>query len=507
MRAGAYFQPAKGCQMWAMITYIRKKVGRWLIIYVCLALAVLSAACDQSALTPMPDSLHEVAPLFREFYVHLGGSGTLGPAISASFQEGEMTVQFTENAKMIFDPQANLERRFRLAPLGVQLDLIEPPVAQPSAPGQYYYYEDGHSIPADFHVLYEKLGGKPVVGSPLTEMRYNPNRRRYEQYFENLGFYRSTNRSDVYLLAYGAMVCDRTCRKDGSAFDPSKKDNGIDVGAPIHPAFRELVSRLGRDFTGFALAEAYVTPDGKLEQILENVVVEAASASQSGIVGLRPLPQVVAIGAEKPRAYSGDPQMYFLATHGKLGYEIPLYFWDYLWEHGGTPVSGLPISHLAQDGQNYRQCFVNLCLSYRSGKARPVQLEPLGFIYKGIYYRSASGGERPIPSPEAFSRLITLQAWETYPHVSAQGQQEIWALVLENKKPAQNVVLYLQLSLPDGSQAVHMMPPTGSDGKTNLLLPPIQAASGSLVNYLVCIPQPEKSAICYPESFVIWSNP
>ena len=68
---------------------------------------------------------------------------------------------------------------------------------------------NGHVIPGEFFAKYNELGGEDVVGKPLTGMIYSPVYRRYEQYFENLGFYRLANAptGDVQLLAYGSWAC------------------------------------------------------------------------------------------------------------------------------------------------------------------------------------------------------------------------------------------------------------------------------------------------------------
>ena len=48
------------------------------------------------------------------------------------------------------------------------------------------------------------------VGKPPTELHYNPETQRYEQYFENLGMYwlESEGPEHVRLLNYGAWKCD-----------------------------------------------------------------------------------------------------------------------------------------------------------------------------------------------------------------------------------------------------------------------------------------------------------
>ena len=141
--------------------------------------------------------------------------------------------------------------------------------------------------------------------------------------------------------------------------------------------------------TGFALTEAFASPDGKWEQILENVVLVADSRINPQSVTLRPLSEKVHIRVEEPRSPRGDPEMYFYPVQDNKGYEIPLYFWDYIQKHGGVQVIGLPVTHYALLlGQVYHQCFTNLCLTYDQSaidQAR-VRPEPLGYAYRVLYY-------------------------------------------------------------------------------------------------------------------------
>ncbi len=157
--------------------------------------------------------------------------------------------------------------------------------------------------------------------------------------------------------------------------------------------------------TGFALTKAYNCPDGKWEQILENVVLVADSRINPQSVTLRPLSDKVQIMVEEPRIPTGDPQMYFYPVQDNKGYEIPLHFWDYIQKHGGVQVTGLPVTHYSLLlGQVYHQCFTNLCLTYDQSaiKQARVRPEPLGYAYRVLYYEepqqaglSTTGARQP----------------------------------------------------------------------------------------------------------------
>lgn len=155
---------------------------------------------------------YPVDPIFEEFYVHLGGIDTLGPAISPLQEEDGLRRQYVENGLMVYDLRATPSDRYRLAPLGNAFEVAESPVPEPeSTRGRYVA---GHVIDPSFLSLYESLGGARFVGRPITEARHNPAKMRIEQYFENLGFYRLVGEpaGRAHLLAYGVLACDRNCR-------------------------------------------------------------------------------------------------------------------------------------------------------------------------------------------------------------------------------------------------------------------------------------------------------
>lgn len=372
-----------------------------------LVLIFVTTACglsDSSTATPEPETT-AIDPVFREFYNYLGGRDLLGDAIAPSIQEGGLTSQFIETGKLVFDPNAAPARRFQLQSLGVQMGLSEQPVPPPANP--QLHYENGHVIYPDFYPLYEQLGAQ-MVGKPLTEVRFNLIRQRYEQYFENLGLYRLQGSAEVRLLSYGIWACG-DCTLPQGVTSASAESGKIDVksSAAVDPAFRGFVEQQGAAFTGFALQNAGAAGDGQWEQILENVVLITGSQAGQGPVGLRPLSEALHIAPEAPRPYSGDANMYFYPVQGDLGYEIPTAFWDYIGQHGGTTVFGAPITHYGQlQGVIYHQCFRNLCLMYdqSANEQARVRPEPYGYAYKLLY-----GRPEPTAAPTATPALPSEQ--------------------------------------------------------------------------------------------------
>jgi len=462
-----------------------------------IALVFISAGCEEVdgglLSTPVSESTYSIDPLFREFYDRLDGPNTLGTAISPLDIQGNTKCQYTVGGLMVFDPMQPGPQRVHLAPLGVEMGIDEPAVPASDQPGTHYI--NGHIIYADFVPLYERLGGESIVGKPLTEVHYNPDKKRHEQYFENLGFYILDGEApdDVHLLAYGAWNCNNKCRGDGQY--------GL-VGQPsVEPPISEAVARLGSDFTGFPLTEAYIAADGKVEQIFENVVL-IIDLSNPTRVELRPLQQKLSIMPDALVAKINDKDMFFYAVNGDKGYNLPLAILDYINQHGGFEISGAPISELsAVKDQVSRQCFVNLCLDRdANGVIHPA---PLGYTYKALFYQPVAQS-LPEPAPET-SREIVIQVWAAHQKIAPDEEQEISALITENNKPMVNVRPVLEVSMPDGSRTPYVMPPTGADGQTHLSISPAQAQNGTLIPYQVCITSNAEKRVCVKDNYLVWN--
>jgi hypothetical protein len=512
----------------------------------------------------------QVDPVFREYYNYHGGEQRLGLAISPPRKEGSATIQFLEMGKMVFDPNAPANSRFRMAPLGLEMNVREPDTTPPSNPALHYL--GGHTIAPDFYPMYELLGAD-MVGKPLGEEKFNLIRKRYEQYFENLGFYRIEGTTEVHLLAYGSWVCGTKC-SEGTPLAQST----IDIQSYIDPVFQGFVTQRGADMTGFALTEAYATPDGKWEQILENVVLVADSRINPQSVTLRPMSEKVHIMVEAPRSPVEDPQMYFYPVQENKGYEIPLYFWDYIQKHGGVQVIGVPITHYALlEGQIYHQCFTNLCLTYDLSAIEQahVRPEPLGYAYRVLYYKEPQQAGQPTdtpttepglepsqapyiapgltptevspnplgnetqvqPAPLSFPTAvpssvppgvapltteigagqppavsgsqheIDMQVWERYLVVGQQQGQEISIWVVENDRSMVGLQAEVTVKMPDGSEQKFPMPLTNASGQASLLLPAIEAPNGTIIPFKACIVAVADTRFCIADFFVIWNTP
>jgi hypothetical protein len=406
---------------------------------------------------------------------------------------------------MEYDSDLAPSEQYHLANLGADMRITEPLVANPD---QGATYLDGHIIFPNFVQTLNKLGGERTAGKPLTEVHFNPEKQRFEQYFENVGFYWSeTDPPDaVYLLAYGAWKCDTHCRyltqMNATVDIPNTITNSDDA------LFTDTVAQLGSDFTGFALTEAYKAPDGMWEKIYENVVL-AADPQNGNQVSLRALPEAVGVLKQAPVPNSHTHGMVFYPVQGDLGYNIPQAFLDYIMAHGGIETSGPPITELALTSQQvFRQCFKRICLDYPLNSNLPELLRirpaPLGFPYRDMHYPRPNGNGSIQVS---LDRAITLQIYAKYELILSSQAQEISVSVFTGNKPEKGVEPILVVIYPNGSQGDYYFPATGDDGKTTKTLDPIPANNGTLVPYEVCLSTQAKELFCIKESFVIWSNP
>jgi hypothetical protein len=421
-----------------------------------------------------------------------------------------------------------------------------PPPEDPEA-----RYVEGHIIFPLFVPAYEKLGGLRFSGAPLTEVHYNPEKKRYEQFFANLGFYwlEGEPPEQVHLLAYGAWKCDAKCR--------SHPPEASTVELPYRPAkrFLEAVTRLGAEFTGYAITDEYATPDGYLEQVYENVVL-VVDPAQPGRPFLRAVSERLGYRADPLNAPGPNPEDHFYAIQGQRGYTIPKRFYEYIAQHSGFEVSGAPIGEITRVGEAvYQQCYTNLCIqAFLDPLGRiTVRPAPLGYTYRRLpiqpVNRPSDSFTVPLEEPAPVEALpqvepqaelqaqpnveaqptveesqpvaqpavesappvqggpVIVQVWEIFPMVSPGQSQEIGVSVFQNGQPVANVEPDLILTFSDGSQKTYYMYPTGSDGQSRLMIEPVVVEPGTLVPYQVCIYNLGGETVCVSDSFLVWLTP
>lgn len=472
------------------------------VLTVLLAASLSACASRSQPVTIQQPGTFSVDPLLREFYASLGGEEILGPAITALFSLDNLQCQYTQNVLMCFDPLAQGIQRFSLYPLGRTFDLGNPASAVEYSPGdnEYPIYEE-------FTALYQRLYGSQYVGKPLTPPRFNPNKNRIEQYFENVGFYRNLDdpQGEVYLLSYGVYACSADCR-----FSPPASAivirNVVEMEQPFLP---RLVRLGGVKVFGLPLTPAYLAADGFREQVYENVVLYAPPDNPNA-VRLRPVALLAGmpVGQPLPRRYSEADGVVFYPVEGENGFHVPLVFDQFIASHGGMEISGLPLSEPYQIGEQlYRQCFENYCLVYDN---RPDAAERVRMAALGREYLKINGLAAPQTAPfEITPETVRLVVSALKPRLTAEEAQQFEILLLRqhDQQPLSSVEAALTLTLPDGREALYYLPPTDDEGRSQIRIAPLQPAlpNGSVVAYRVCLNIPAEQPICKADSYLIWN--
>lgn len=468
-------------------------------------LSILLTGCAGSLATPTPETgTYSIDPVFREFYTSLGGRNVLGPAITTLFNFRSKQCQYAQNALLCFDSLQQGIARYSLFPLGQSLGIQEKPGLEMS--GELVV--DGFQIYEEFEPIYHKLYGPLYVGRPLTQPRFNTNKNRIEQYFENVGFYRNLEEraGEVHLLAYGVYACDSDCR-----YSPPQSGIVVPSISNFEQPFLTQVARLGGlTVFGMALTNPYITAEGRLEQIYENVVL-SAPLDDPNSVSLRSLPLQLGmpVSPPGPKVYSEANGVAFYTVDGDLGYHVPLPFDHFIAQHGGREISGKPLAEVAKLEANlYRQCFENYCLLYDNAAeaSQKVRMSPLGMDF----IRTTQG----LPVEEAASfvfepetvHLLTNAASPRVP--SSEPQQfDLTLLRTSDQQPIPDVESSLTLTLPNGKQGVYVLPPSDKSGRSSLTVAPLSPVpdNGSVVAFKICLNVPSSLPICASDSYLIWN--
>jgi hypothetical protein len=454
----------------------------------------------------LPRDRYRIDPVFADFYADLGGRDVIGPALSPKYESGGLYYQITSKLMLRYNPNAASLNRVGLVPLGPEMGIIEPALPYPENPGDNF--RNGHYIWEEIIPWYERWG-QAIVGLPLTEVRYNAELKRYEQYFENMGFYRLENEpaGTLHLLAYGAWKCANNCQYTsitdaaGPASVPLTASEATILIADA--AIREAANRLGKDITGAPLTETFVQRrDGRIEKIYEFVVI-VVDVETPGRPYLCPVAVDLGIASDDPVASTPQQEAYYWPVSESLGYWVRSEYWNFIVTHGGQEVSGAPRTLDNPRSRTVsRQCFTNLCLEFHDNAPAVLRVRPaaLGYIYKELYYSTPL----PAPTPTLPAQTISLNAWERDALLASGQSQEIVAAVFENDVPIADIELSMAVSMPDGSQPIYRMGPTNADGQARLTLPAITAPNGTVITYRVCTTNVSGPVFCYIENFVIW---
>ena len=494
-----------------------------LLTVVSVMLTVLLFGCSpQSSSTQLStaDGIYPVDPIFEDFYTDLGGSEYLGPAISQVFERGGSQCQYTINSLMCFNPKATGLSRYQLAPLGLELEIQDAPRSIPGINSPRIV--DGYSIYPEFIEAYDTLFGALHVGAPLTNPIYNEDQDRIEQYFENLGFYKNSSDPDgkVYLLEYGAYLCDQDCRFSVGSFIIEDINPGDDPESLFGLGVEYLG---GTQIFGEPLSNLYLASDGNYEQVYENVVF-FAEQENPGNVQLRELPGILGFQRMEPgpKKFDLKDNMIFYTTDGAqgLGFHVPVVFDDFIMHHGGTKVSGAPMSDpvLYEGNSIPRQCFENLCLDYyrEAAEGQKVKIAPLGSRYLELYPVNENMSPEVVQDIQETTPEVTPQPIlpqnisfimnESSAVITNQDVQTFQVMVFDgvSKAPLAGIQPELRLTLPlDGSELTFIFDATNENGMTNLSIAPLTDIKiTDLVDYQVCVSTAD-TLECVSDTFMV----
>ncbi len=473
-----------------------------LAVVLVLTLLLVSGCAAEPVNPGEAGQAYEVDPIFREVYRDLGGEAVLGRTLSRMFEETAIYCQFTENTKLCYNPVDTGANRYFLAPLGGALVQAETPLPLPAELGTDTV--NGYTVYEAFVPLYQTLGSEAGAGSPLTNARYNYEKRRVEQYFEKAGFFMpfGGTTEDARLIPYGALSCSFCLL------------HTTDFGSPAAPAaatpFAPYLDRMGAaELFGKPLSQPYTAVDGALEQVYDGAVL-FAPAGNPGDFRFRPIASMLGMTADPPgaRLYGLQDNMVFYPTNGDLGYHVPVVFDQFIAASGGVGYSGLPLSdpYLDPVDNVTRQCFENYCLDY----------DP---IASGSFYtRVASLGSQylalfPVATPEPTAwpvlPVLDFELVEEKPELRPSDSQTISIRVftLVDSQPVADLGARLVLMLPDGSVQNYTFTPTATDGWSVLTLPPLaNYPNGSMITYQACLDEAFTAGIstCRSGSYLIW---
>jgi len=464
-----------------------------------ILLAGLISAC--SGLERSSAGYYLVDPRFRDLYEHLQGEEILGPPISSKkYLSGtNLEKQYFEGVVMVFDPDHS--PRYHLDPVGIDAGFSDLPNNYPEIPGVRYL--NGFILPADFAQFYDQMGGERWVGLPLTRARINPDKNRIEQYFENMGFFRFEDDPPgvVHLMPYGLWKCAGECSQYPGVQNAAISSSALEE---VESPFGEAIARLGTQFTGKKLSNAYLAEDGNIEQIFQNVVLYQDHATPLG-VSLRPVSSLLGQKGEGYQTKSDQAEGYFRELDEGAGYYIPTYFMEFIDRYFGFEISGEPLSTLEEIREGvWQQCYENYCLLYdaKAASGQQVRIVPQGQRYKDSFYKNVQA-----PSQEpAVSRQIQLDIWEQMPQITSQEKQQIGACIHEAGQPLVNAQAVAMVYTQENGTSTYSFDLTDSGGCSFLTLDPIQAPNGTTVDYQVCFQGLGAEDYCKKDSFLIWGN-
>jgi hypothetical protein len=466
-----------------------------------LLFLILSACAPTSTTISTPDVPKglPVDSIFNAFYDQLGGEAIMGPILSPTFELGGLTSQYTEGGLMLYDSEAPLGQQFSLAPLGRKLDL--PDVQNLFSAQNDGLVVNGFVIYSKFVDLYKQFDLTRYAGRPLSQPLIDSTSNRIIQYFETVGFYTSLDNNDgMHLLAYGGFDCAEKCN-----FQLNSMNNPQSATVFEEP-FLDSMLPLGRDLTGRPISTYYSSPEGNVEQVYENLVVYA-SPDDVHQINFRPLPELVGYPPTSPVAKTDDNGLVFIPINNSLGHNVAVVFEEFISNHGGSAIAGLPTTEIFSVGGEYWQCFTHFCLDYDALSPDSEKVKPAAL--GKIYFEQLASTEITDSDQALSSNNVILRVTEKFSAVSITDREEIDIQILhrQDQLPIPNIPATLTITLPDNSQKSYTIPATDLRGESLVTIDPVQAVNGTIIPFRVCLNLKITPQICISDTFVVWTWP
>ena len=420
-----------------------------------------------------------VAPEFEAFWSGGGGLATYGPPISSPRRVGGNLVQTFLAVEMIYAEGVSGDE-VRLAPLGWELGLAEPAVPPGDGQSDAYDSDTGHTVYAGFAGLVQRLGGKRIVGGPISEVAFRDG--QIVQYFENLGLVRPENASpaDARLIALGL-----TYRPPADSFGLDTESVVLSGLIRQRPFASYLEPYGGESLFGQPLTDPYLADDGALEQVYERAVVFSPDGSRQN-AGLRPIGIWLGPAAEPVAPVKESGATYFEET----GHNIQWAFADFFRAHDGRRLFGLPLEEASLQGEVMTQRFENAVLRYRfdlpAGLA--VQMAPVGRSYLASRPAPTAEASSPagvaIPAAEGARQDLQVEAALGQAVLAAgEAQTIILRVTRRDGSPVSGAPVVVRWS-GRGIEGEKSLPSTDTDGRTSSSWHDAEAAPGEIVNVL-----------------------
>lgn len=443
----------------------------WLLL--CVSAFALGACGQRAARSP-------VAPAFADYYAAHGGMRTLGTALSESLVVDGTETQYFLGGCLQHFPGLEVGSTVIPCVLPAELRLEQPRLAADAMPDSALgFAETGHTVQFAFREFFTTHGGASFFGYPLTEALVR-NETQLVQYFERsilVWDSRLPAPEAVQCLPVGSFTFDRS-QAPLQAFQPVP-DAVIADAASAADNVDALVTFVeahgGAAVFGTRLSGRRTAADGAQEIVYENGILVEAS---NGGATLRALGRA-ALGQPVPPAQQlALPGVQFFP---ETKHNVRDAFLEFFARHGGSALFGLPLSEMHIEGGMLVQYFENAVFTFRPGavNAQGVALRDLG--------RSAlNAAPASTPTAEPVAGL-TLHTWARFPIARADDEQEIFVIVLNrDQRPVEQALVTLQFATAEGP-AVFVLPATGADGRTGLLLPvaALKATERGAVAYTV----------------------